>query len=65
MNYLCKCGGKMQRLDENRFWFRKRCDKCGKVSKQRKRQPAPPTPEERGEYMRQRFAEIKARNASK
>ena len=34
------CGQRLVRITDNRFYFRKRCPKCGQVFKQRKRQPA-------------------------
>lgn len=37
MNSKCRCGGKMEALSDNHFYFRWRCSKCGSVSKQHKR----------------------------
>jgi len=36
------CGKNLQRLSDNRAYFRRRCAVCGTVFKQRKRQPALP-----------------------
>lgn len=33
------CGERLLVISDNRFYFRKKCPRCGKVFKQRKRQP--------------------------
>ena len=37
MNHNCSCGGRLVSLDENPIYFRKKCDRCGKIQKQHKR----------------------------